>query len=133
MSMLILEHTTDLKVRFSGRNPEELMINAAVGLEEIVYGKIACEDASERVEIKAEGQDLESLLAGWLSEILAFNDINGKALSHFLIIGLGDGLIRADCRACKARAQEALKSVAYDDLKVWEIDGRWHAQVIFKI
>ena len=80
----ILEHTADIGFRAWGRSREEMFENAALALESIV---LEMDDIQPRetYPIAAAGEDEESLLVNWLSEVLFYLDARRVAMRRFRI------------------------------------------------
>jgi SHS2 domain-containing protein len=79
-----LEHTADVMVEAYGGTLEECFANAAFALTDQMV------DASkvlprERREVSAEGDDRESMLYNFLSELLFVFDVSGMVFSRFTV------------------------------------------------
>ncbi len=88
----ILEHTADIGFRARGRSREEMFESAALALESVAL-------QVERVEpkipypIAAAGEDDESLLVNWLSEVLFYLDARQVAMCRFRVEQLESGRV----------------------------------------
>ena len=129
----ILEHAADMKIRAVGKSLEEVFVNSAYGMMEYIYGKQAEKGECREETIEAEGIDSESLLVNWLSEILYLSDANNRAYFDFEILDFGEFFIKAKAKSCAASAQDDIKAVTYNEIKVEKRDGGWVAEVVFDV
>ena len=75
-----LEHTADVRIRVRGEGLEELFSEAARALSRIIFGGSA-RDRGIRRYFTLKGDDQDSLLAEFLSELLFLLDAEGIAFS----------------------------------------------------
>ena len=133
----ILEHTADIGFRARGCTPGELFESAA---EALVGIAVELDDITERetYPLAAQGEDYESLLVNWLSEVLYWLDGNRVAMRRFQIrefsalriIGEGFG---EPCDPARHRAKLIVKGVTYHQLKIGQDPGGWWAEVFLDI
>jgi SHS2 domain-containing protein len=133
----ILEHTADIGFRARGSTQAELFENAAEALVSIAIetGDIA---PRQPYPLAAVGEDLPSLLVNWLSEVLFWLDARNIAMRRFEIQELSPGRVAA--RAFgeprspeRHRAKLVIKGVTYHQLRVWEDENGWWAEVFLDI
>jgi SHS2 domain-containing protein len=133
----ILEHTADIGFRVQGRTLAELFEGAAQALVSIA---VEIEDITPRqaYPLTAEGEDYESLLVNWLSEVLYWLDGKRVAMRRFQVSELspcrvsGQG-IGEPRQAARPGAKLIVKGVTYHQLKVVEEPEGWWAQVFLDI
>ena len=133
----ILEHTADIGFRAWGKSLEEMFGNASLALVSIA---METETISEGAPfpVAAEGEDLESLLVNWLSEVLYYVDGQRIALKHFEVEevaehsarGIAWGEPRDDIRH---RPKLVVKGVTYHQISVAHEDGRWTCEVYLDV
>jgi SHS2 domain-containing protein len=133
----ILEHTADIGLRAWGDTLEELFGNASLALTSIA---VELDNIEPRVAypIAASGEDLESLLVNWLSEVLYYLDGERVAMRRFEIrpieggraTGQGWGEPRDPARHA---AKLIVKGVTYHQLSIHLKEGRWQAEVYLDI
>jgi SHS2 domain-containing protein len=133
----ILEHTADIGFRARGRTPAELFESAA---EALVAIAVELEDITERetYPLAAEGEDFESLLVNWLSEVLYWLDGKRLAMRRFRILEFTPYRVRGEglgepCDPARHRAKLIVKGVTYHQLKIGQEAGGWWAQVFLDI
>jgi SHS2 domain-containing protein len=79
-----LEHTADVKFRAYGRDPEEMLENAALALINTMADVSSVQlKASWRTELEAP--DLEHLAYDWLSELIFLSETESALFSSFQI------------------------------------------------
>jgi len=136
----ILEHTADIGIAAYGKNKEEVFINAAKGMFEIIAGENKTLKQNFYDKIKLEADNLEGLLFAWLNELLYISETKLVILSKFKIKELSDYHIEAEVGGAKinppsVKIEKEIKAVTYHRLEVKkdEESGLWRAQVIFDI
>jgi SHS2 domain-containing protein len=133
----ILEHTADIGFRAWGATREEMFANAALALESVAVQLDAVEEKFP-YPIAAAGDDEESLLVNWLSEVLYYLDGRRVAMRRFQVEHLDAH--RASGKAfgeprdpVRHPAKLIVKGVTYHQLRITKEGGRWCAQVFVDI
>ncbi len=129
-----IEHTADLALKIYGQNLEQLLINAARGLNSIMGAGPRIQSKSQEKSISLEAIDAESLLVEWLSELafwaetemLVFNnfDIQRVSTTHVSAIIYGNRV---------ARLEKHVKAVTYHNLEIIKTDSGLAATVVFDV
>lgn len=132
----ILEHTADIGLRAWAPSFEEMMAEAGVGLVSIALD-VTSISAREQFPITAKGEDRESLLVNWLSEVLYYTDGKQLALSRFELQP-SDGFSAAGIAWGEPRrphhaAKLIVKGVTYHQLKVIHRPDCWMCEVYLDI
>ena len=133
----ILEHTADIGFRARGGTMAELFEQAAQALSGI-YSELDQIEARIEYPITARGEDSESLLVNWLSEILYWIDGERVVFSRFQVDeisgrevhGFGFGEPHDPTRH---RAKLLVKAITYHQLKVVETPEGWMAEVYLDV
>ncbi len=133
----ILEHTADIGFRARGSTPAELFENAAFAMCSISTELQNVEPKSE-YPLAASGQDYESLLVNWLSEILYWTDGRQLAFCEFHVGQIDPemvtGIARGEPRSPERHpARVIVKAVTYHQLKVIQGPEGWVAEVYLDI
>ena len=136
----IIGHTADIGLIAYGKNKEEVFINVAKGMFEIIAGGTKNLKENFYDKIKLEADDLESLLFAWLNELLYIGETRLVILNKFQIKQLSDFQIKAEVGGMKinppsVKIKKEIKAVTYHRLEIKK-DGKsglWSAQVIFDI
>jgi len=128
----LLEHTADVGFRVKSGSAAELFESAARALVSFTR-----EDRSGTIErvVELRGEDYESLLVNWLSEVLYLLDSGEFRPHRFHVESIRPDHLRARMIGEPARAQWRLivKAVTYHQIEVKEEDGRWEATVYLDI
>jgi protein archease len=133
----ILEHTADVGFEALGRTREEVFVNAARALTDLMVDLEAIRPAQE-VAIEVSSSSAANLLVDWLSEVLYRYDAEGWLFRDFAVTRLGDQALIAAARGEKfdpARHQIKLlvKAVTYHQLVLENTTDGWRAQVYVDI
>lgn len=132
----VLEHTADIGFRAWAPTFEEMMGEAATGLVSIVLD-IRTVSAREEHAIAAKGDDRESLLVNWLSEVLYYTDGKQLALCRF-DVNPSDGFEASasawgEPRSVRHRPKLIVKGVTYHQLKVVHRPDCWMCEVYLDV
>jgi SHS2 domain-containing protein len=76
--------TADVAFEAYGKDLNELFANAALAMFEVMINTKQVEPKIER-KVKAEGNDLQSLMFNWLNSLLVFVDSENLAFSEFKV------------------------------------------------
>jgi len=136
----IIEHTADIGLIAYGKNREQVFINAAKGMFEIIAGGTKNLKENFYDKIKLEADNLEGLLFAWLNELLYISETKLVILNKFKIKELSDYQIKAEVEGMKinlpfVKIEKEIKAVTYHRLEIKkdEESGLWSARVIFDI
>lgn len=128
----ILSHTADLKIKFFGKNKEELFRNALLGMQ----SSLKSEDKEETKErkISLSSDNLESLLVDFLSEINYLNETKKEIFKNIEFEELTDKKLKAKVFSKKVkRFGLIIKGISYHELEIKKKDGSWQGTVLFDI
>jgi len=136
----IIEHTADIGLIAYGKNREQVFINAAKGMFEIIAGENKNLKENFYDKIKLEADNLEGLLFAWLNELLYIGETRLVILNKFKIKELSDFQIKAEVEGMKinppsVKIEKEIKAATYHHLEIKkdEESGLWRAQIIFDI
>ena len=91
----VIDHTADIGIVARGRDLDELFANAAAGMLYLMAGEDFSESTVQR-EIELQASDDETLLVGWLNELLYILDTEHTLFNRFDIAVSGNRL-KAKC------------------------------------
>ena len=133
----ILEHTADIGFRAWGDTREHMFENAALALESVAI-ELDSVEPKRPFPIAAAGEDEESLLVNWLSEVLYYLDGRRVAMSRFQVDYLDAHWVSGKAFGeprdpVRHPAKVIVKGVTYHQLKIAEEGGRWRADVYLDI
>ncbi len=133
----ILEHTADIGFRAWGPTAAVLFENAARAMGVIAADPEAAEARTE-LAVEITGDDYESLLVNWLSEIVYLFDSGRFAPARYKVDEINPEKLTA--RLIGERRDPArhpwrliVKAVTYHEIEVAERNGRWEARVFLDI
>ena len=133
----ILEHTADIGFRARGHTKAEMFTSAALALESVAV-EIGGARAEAVYPLAVTGEDDESLLVNWLSEVLYYLDGRQVVMGSFKIEEIGPGRVRAQGWG-EPREDErhhpklVVKGVTYHQLKIAKDAEGWIAEVYLDI
>lgn len=133
----IIEHPADVGFRAWGRTREELFSNAARAMMSLACAPEGIEERKTR-EIESSGADDESLLYGWLADILAVQDAEQMFFRRAEVTALGQGRVQGRVYGEKYdkqrhRAGTYVKAVTMHQLRVEQTPDGWRAQVYLDV
>ncbi len=136
----IIDHTADIGLIAYGKNKEQVFINTAKGMFEIIAGGNKTFKENFYDKIKLEADNLEGLLFAWLNELLYISETKLVILNKFEIKDLSNNKIGAEVKGMKinqlgCKIKREIKAVTYYRLEIKkdEESGLWRAQIIFDI
>jgi SHS2 domain-containing protein len=124
----VLEHTADMGFRVRGATTDELFANAAYALAAIVMDTSRAEPL-ERHPLPTEGETIEESLVRWLNEVLWLMDGRAIAPASFEPTALW-GEPRDEA---KHPPRLVVKAVTFHQLKVWQDEAGWTAEVFLDV
>jgi SHS2 domain-containing protein len=132
----ILNHTADIGVIAYGADLRQAFANAARGLFSLIAELDDVEEALYR-DIELAAGDVESLLVGWLNELVYYFDTEGIIFKRFDVIQLDGTHLKArgygeKADSAKHTLKREVKAATYHMLEVDENDG-CRVQVLFDI
>jgi SHS2 domain-containing protein len=131
------DHTADVGIRVFGRTIEEVFINAAWALFDLLTDLDSIRETLIR-EITVEGADREDLLVRWLSELLFLCEGKGFLFRQFSISSLTATSLKAVVRGevfdpSLHQFKTEIKAVTYHQVEIIDKGESWVARVIFDI
>jgi SHS2 domain-containing protein len=142
-----LDISGDAGIRAFGGTAEELFVNAALGMYDLMTdtGNVG---KTETIDISLAHDSSEGLLVSWLNELIFRFDAHGfiakeVVITEFLFgddfTGSGTAYsLRASLSGehfdpARHRGKLLLKAATYHKLKIENEGGRWSAEIIFDI
>ena len=132
-----LDHTADIMIRVWGSTIEELFINSAIAMFDIIAER---SDISHQLtmEIEIVSSDVEELLVDWLSDLNFLYLTESKVFNKFIIDQISANRLTA--RAIgemfdgqKHSIKNEIKAVTFHDLKIEKINNFFETKIIFDI
>ncbi len=133
VSFELLEHPADLGFRAYGNSLEELFARCGQALLSIILDPSDIR-REQQWELRAEGDDIESLLVNWLNEVLYYVDTKRAAFNVFSVSF--PTRVQLTCTAWgelrdafRHPVRLSVKAVTYHQLKVLQKEEVWVAEV----
>ncbi len=131
----ITEHTADIGIRAFGADVQELFINAARGMFDIIADTHRIKP-KEKAEIQEEATAADELLVAWLRELLYQYNTTGIIFNEFVIQSLSTTQIKAIAwgdRVPRDKIKAEIKAVTYHALELKQAPQGYEAKVIFDV
>jgi SHS2 domain-containing protein len=133
----ILEHTADIGFRARGSSKREMFASAALALQSVA---VELDRVQPRFPypIAVTGEDDESLLVNWLSEVLYYLDGRRVVMNRFLIDELSAGVVRGQGWGeprdpARHPPKLVVKGVTYHQLRITKDTQGWFAEVYLDV
>ncbi len=133
----LLDHTADIGFRAWGETAAKLFENAALALVSIAF-EVQTIQPLEPYPLAVTGEDYESLLVNWLSEVLYYMDAQQVLLRRIEVEhigpenvvgrGWGEPLERG-----RHQARLIVKGITYHQLKIERTGELWRATVFLDV
>lgn len=133
----LIDHTGDVGVVVRGSSLQELFVNSAVAMMDVITNREKVKSVLTR-SIEAEGLDVEDLLVRWLSEINYHVSTHHELYGAFTIELLGGNRVKGIASGelydeSKHELKTEIKAVTYHGLYVKKTRDGYEARVIFDI
>jgi len=133
----IFDHTADLGILIFGRTCEEVFVNGAYALFDLLTDLDKVLETFS-YELRIEAGDREELLVRWMNELLFLFENRGYLFKGFSITHLDQ--ISLEAVACgeafdpsRHERKTEIKAVTYHQVALREKEGAWEGKVIFDI
>ena len=129
-----LEHTADRALKFFGSDLQELLLNAAAGMNSLLGTKYdaSCPREEKLIELKAI--DAESLLVEWLSELAYWAETELLVFHQFDLHSVSSTHVAATIHGSRVEQIERhIKAVTYHNLEIIKTDEGLTATVVFDV
>ncbi|MFN3479154.1 MAG: archease [Thermodesulfovibrionales bacterium] len=137
MRFEVLDISGDVGIRAFGRSLEELFVNAASGMYNLITDTGAVEERKS-INVEVESHSLEGLLVSWLNELIFQFDTYGFVgkeivIKEFSERGLKASLSGEDFDEARHEKRLLVKAATYHQLKIERTGEDWKAEIIFDI
>ena len=129
-----IEHTADNALRVSGRSWEELLANAAHGMNSLMVRDVPTVGTQIQKQATVEAPDAEGLLVEWLSELAYWAEKELLVFKRFEFQQLTSTLAQVTLYGGHVRKlQKHIKAVTYHNLEIVKTDKGLTATVVFDV
>jgi len=133
----LLDHTADLRIRVTGRDPADLFKNAGLALFDLICDANTL-TAAETNRIEVYGDDPADLVVNYLRELLYLWTGHEKLVKMVQILGISDTHVSASVTVDRYRPRRhtilnEIKAVTYHQIEVTPSPSGWRATIVFDI
>lgn len=130
-----VEHTADIALRVRGRDLRELLVNAALGLGTLLTDHVdTSAEAVQTRQVEVEAFDPESLLVGWLSELIYWAEKDRFVCHAVEMHEVSSTHLKATCiGSCAPELRHHIKAVTYHNLHIVQTDQGLETIVVFDV
>ena len=129
-----IEHTADRALRIYGENLEELLCNAARGLNSIMGVGEEPDPAPETRSITLDADDAEGLMVEWLSELVFWAESEMLVFCKFDLQTVSPTRVKAAVTGRQvAELETHIKAVTYHNLEIVQRETGLAATVVFDV
>jgi len=133
----ILNRSSDLVIKVSGKTQAELFANSAFALFDLMTD-VAKVDVKGHLSLEVEGVDRDDLMVNWMRELLYLYQGSGYLLREFKILDVKETYVRGQVSGEKFdpdrhEIQREIRSVAYHQSRMEKTGDQWTAQVMFEL
>jgi SHS2 domain-containing protein len=133
----ILNHSSDLSIKVSGKSQPELLANSAFALFDLM-ANLDQVHVTEELPLEVEGVDPDDLIVNWMRELLYLFQGSSYLLKEFEIREARDNYVRAAVKGEKFdpdrhEMQREIRSVFQHQCRMEKTGDQWTARVVFEI
>ena len=129
-----VEHIADCALKIYGTDLQELLLNAAAGMNSLLNPANNISHAQAEKSIRLKAIDAESLLVEWLSELAYWAETEMLVFHKFDLLSVSSTHIEARIQGRRvAQLEKHIKAVTYHNLEIIQTDGGLTATVVFDV
>ena len=129
-----IEHTADRALRIYGSDLQELLLNAAGGINSLLDIEYNASSRLEEKSVELEAIDAESLLVEWLSELAYWAETELLVFHKFDLHSVSPTHVKATIHGSRvAQLEKHIKAVTYHNLEIIQTDKGLTATVVFDV
>ena len=129
-----IEHTADNALLVSGRSWEQLLINAARGMNSLMVTHVSAIGTQIKKQVAVKAEDAEGLLVEWLSELAYWAEKELLIFTRFEFKQAKSTIVQATLFGGNVhQLQKHIKAVTYHNLEIVKTDKGLKATVVFDV
>jgi SHS2 domain-containing protein len=129
-----IEHTADRALRIYGSNLQELLVNAAHGMNSFMVEASAATSTPVVKSVELEAVDAEDLLVEWLSELAFWAETEMLVFFRFELHEVSSTRLKATVYGNRVdQLEKHIKAVTYHNLEVVQTAAGLTATVVFDV
>lgn len=130
----VVDHTADWALRVFGRDLEELLTNAALGMSSLMVGDLSALSLEVERQLTFDAFDTETLLVDWLTELAYWAEDEALVVGQVMLSEVTETHFSAVVRAGKtAELEKHIKAVTYHNLEVVETAEGLEVTIVFDV
>lgn len=138
MKYKFIDHTADLAIKFYGKTIEELFINSALSLSEIIFARNqdSSKNIGDKLSLQFSANEINVLYIDFLREILFQVNTNFRYFYKIEIIKFSTNKISVDCDYYSLGLDDIsqeIKAVTYHNIEIAKEKDTYNALVTFDI
>ena len=134
LAYIEIEHTADRALRICGSDLQDLLINAAAGMNSMLVQEYNEIYLPEEKSVELDAIDSESLLVEWLSELAYWAETELLVFHKFDLHRVSPTHVKATIHGNRvAQLDIHIKAVTYHNLKIIQTDEGLTATVVFDV
>lgn len=133
----ILNHSSDLSIKVSGKTQPELFANSAFALFDLM-ADLDKVQITEQLPLEVEGVDPDDLIVNWMRELLYLFQGSGYLLKEFEIRETRENYVRAEVKGEKFDPdrhdiRREIRSVFQHQCRMEKTGEQWTARIVFEV
>jgi SHS2 domain-containing protein len=129
-----VEHTADRALRICGSDLQELLLNAAGGMNSLLEAEFSASSRPVAKSVALDAMDAESLLVEWLNELAYWTETELLVFHKFDFHSVAPTHVKATLHGRRvAHLEKHIKAVTYHNLKIIHTDEGLTATVVFDV
>ena len=129
-----IEHTADRALRIYGSDLQELLLNAAGGMNSLLVRQYNASSQPEKKSVALDVIDAESLLVEWLNELAYWAETELLVFHKFDLHSVSPTHLKATIHGNRvAQLDNHIKAVTYHNLEIIQTDEGLTATVVFDV
>lgn len=129
-----IEHTADRALRIYGSDLQELLVNAAHGMNSLMVKKPAATSTPVEKSVELEAMDAEDLLVEWLSELAFWAETEMLVFYRFELHEVSTTRLKATIYGKRSdQLEKHIKAVTYHNLQIVQTSAGLTATVVFDV
>ena len=129
-----IEHTADRALQIYGSDLQELLLNAAGGMNSLLVRQYNASSQPEKKSVALDVIDAESLLVEWLNELAYWAETELLVFHKFDLHSVSPTHLKATIHGNRvAQLDNHIKAVTYHNLDIVQTDEGLTATVVFDV
>lgn len=129
-----IEHTADRALKIYGANLEELLLNAARGMNSLMVTELIAGSGQQQKFVEIDAMDTETLLVEWLGELSYWAEVEMLVFHEFEMECVTSTHLKATIYGSRVtQLEKHIKAVTYHNLEIVQTEKGLTATVVFDV